>query len=190
MCFFKKNLTPSSFLLLFLLLFVFSGAKSFKLKSWNASYSEEIGTGRRQPRPFCNASFSHRQTSPFPAASQQLAGTEQPVHKEKKQTNALFFICSSSPSSCHPFLSLLQVECADGELSDAEKVYAECGQRRPLPWEECILPQRVKRCVKIGEGTFGEVFAVPNASGETVALKVCMATCSRPVMPSDLWFFI
>lgn len=69
---------------------------------------------------------------------------------------------------------LFQVECADGELSDAEKVYAECGQRCPLPWEECVLPQRMKRCVKIGEGTFGEVFAVPGASGETVALKVCM----------------
>lgn len=67
---------------------------------------------------------------------------------------------------------LFQVECADGDLSDAEKVYAECGQQCPLPWEKCILPQRMKQCVKIGEGTFGEVFSVINASGETVALKV------------------
>lgn len=58
------------------------------------------------------------------------------------------------------------------ELSDAEKVYAECGQQRPLPWEECILPHRSKGCVKIGEGTFGEVFSTTNAAGETVALKV------------------
>ncbi|TKS68159.1 Serine/threonine-protein kinase haspin [Collichthys lucidus] len=64
------------------------------------------------------------------------------------------------------------VEYEDADLSDAEKVYAECGQQRPLPWEECILPQRMKRCVKIGEGTFGEVFSTTNASGDTVALKI------------------
>ncbi|XP_011610907.2 uncharacterized protein haspin [Takifugu rubripes] len=64
------------------------------------------------------------------------------------------------------------VECAKGNLSDAEKVYAECGQRCALPWEECIHPQRMKECLKIGEGTFGEVFSVTSASGETVALKV------------------
>lgn len=95
-------------------------------------------------------------------------------------------------SKCVPFIYLnfflLQVECADGDLSDAEKVYAECGQRCPLPWEECILPQRMKQCVKIGEGTFGEVFTVTNASGETVALKVCMLTCSNSMIPSVLWF--
>lgn len=52
-------------------------------------------------------------------------------------------------------------------------MYAECNQQRPLPWEQCIVPERMKRCVKIGEGTFGEVFSTVNASGETVALKVC-----------------
>lgn len=88
------------------------------------------------------------------------------------------------------FLFLLQVECADGDLSDAEKVYAECGQRCPLPWEERILPQRMKECLKIGEGTFGEVFTVTNASGETVALKVYVLRCSNPKIPSVLWFLI
>lgn len=68
---------------------------------------------------------------------------------------------------------LLQVECEDADLSDAEKVYAECGQHHPLLWEECILPQRMKQCVKIGEGTFGEVFSITKSSGEAVALKVC-----------------
>lgn len=87
--------------------------------------------------------------------------------------------------SASHFLFLLQVECADDDLSDAEKVYAECGQRCPLPWEGCILPQHMKQCVKIGEGTFGEVFTVTNASGETVALKVCMLTCANPMMSSD-----
>lgn len=75
----------------------------------------------------------------------------------------------SSPTS----RLLLQVECEDAALSDAQKVYSECGQQRPLPWEECILPQRMKQCVKIGEGTFGEVFSTTNASGDAVALKVC-----------------
>ncbi|XP_061627146.1 uncharacterized protein haspin isoform X3 [Phyllopteryx taeniolatus] len=60
----------------------------------------------------------------------------------------------------------------DADLSDAEKVYAECGQRGPLPWKECISPLQMKRCTKIGEGTFGEVFSTSNSSGETVALKV------------------
>lgn len=61
----------------------------------------------------------------------------------------------------------------DFDLTDAQKVYAECGQSGPLPWEECILPSRMKRCVKIGEGTFGEVFSTTNAAGDMVALKVC-----------------
>lgn len=73
-------------------------------------------------------------------------------------------------------LLLLQVVCDDADLSDAEKVYAECGQQQPLPWEECILPEYMKQCVKVGEGTFGEVFSITNASGETVALKVCVQT--------------
>ncbi|XP_018551377.1 LOW QUALITY PROTEIN: uncharacterized protein haspin [Lates calcarifer] len=73
------------------------------------------------------------------------------------------------------------VVCEDSDLSDAEKVYAECGQQRPLPWEECILPHRMKRCVKIGEGTFGEVFSTTNASGDTVALKIIPVEGSEKV---------
>ncbi|XP_041640124.1 uncharacterized protein haspin isoform X2 [Cheilinus undulatus] len=60
----------------------------------------------------------------------------------------------------------------DEDLSDAEKVYAECGQSHPLPWEECIPPKRMEKCVKIGEGTFGEVFSTTNAAGDTIALKI------------------
>ncbi|KAF7662569.1 hypothetical protein LDENG_00233220 [Lucifuga dentata] len=73
----------------------------------------------------------------------------------------------------------------DADLSDAEKVYAECGQQGPLPWEECILPQRMKQCVKIGEGTFGEVFSTTNASGDTVALKVIPVEGSEQVNGED-----
>uniref|UniRef100_A0A3P8Q508 Serine/threonine-protein kinase haspin n=1 Tax=Astatotilapia calliptera TaxID=8154 RepID=A0A3P8Q508_ASTCA len=70
-------------------------------------------------------------------------------------------------------------------LSDAEKVYAECGQQRPLPWEECILPQRMKQCLKIGEGTFGEVFSTNNESGDTVALKIIPVEGSEKVNGED-----
>ncbi|XP_063333316.2 serine/threonine-protein kinase haspin, partial [Pelmatolapia mariae] len=75
--------------------------------------------------------------------------------------------------------------CEDADLSDAEKVYAECGQQRPLPWEECILPQRMKQCLKIGEGTFGEVFSTNNKSGDTVALKIIPVEGSEKVNGED-----
>ncbi|XP_074486194.1 uncharacterized protein haspin isoform X2 [Sebastes fasciatus] len=79
-----------------------------------------------------------------------------------------------------------QVVCKeDADLSDEEKVCAECGQPRPLPWEECILPQRMKQCVKIGEGTFGEVFSTTNSSGDTVALKIIPVEGSEKVNGED-----
>ncbi|CAK6972198.1 uncharacterized protein haspin isoform X1 [Scomber scombrus] len=86
-------------------------------------------------------------------------------------------------SQLQSFNSLVAFENAD--LSDAEKVYAECGQQGPLSWEECILPERMKRCVKIGEGTFGEVFSTTNASGDTVALKIIPLEGSEKVNGED-----
>ncbi|XP_040891250.1 uncharacterized protein haspin [Toxotes jaculatrix] len=77
------------------------------------------------------------------------------------------------------------VVCEDADLSDAEKVYAECAQQHPLPWEECILPHRMKQCAKIGEGTFGEVFSTTNASGDTVALKIIPVEGSEKVNGED-----
>ncbi|XP_075948086.1 uncharacterized protein haspin [Anarhichas minor] len=77
------------------------------------------------------------------------------------------------------------VACEDADLSDVQKVCAECGQPRPLPWEECVLPQRMKRCAKIGEGTFGEVFSTTNASGAIVALKIIPVEGSEKVNGED-----
>ncbi|XP_031732206.1 uncharacterized protein haspin [Anarrhichthys ocellatus] len=77
------------------------------------------------------------------------------------------------------------VACEDVDLSDVEKVCAECGQPRPLPWEECVLPQRMKMCVKVGEGTFGEVFSTTNASGAIVALKIIPVEGSEKVNGED-----
>ncbi|XP_061840427.1 uncharacterized protein haspin [Nerophis lumbriciformis] len=74
---------------------------------------------------------------------------------------------------------------SDADLSDAEKVYAECGQPGPLSWTQCISPPRMKQCVKIGEGTFGEVFSTSNASGEVVALKVIPVEGSHKVNDED-----
>uniref|UniRef100_A0A672FK51 Serine/threonine-protein kinase haspin n=1 Tax=Salarias fasciatus TaxID=181472 RepID=A0A672FK51_SALFA len=90
--------------------------------------------------------------------------------KKKKKKKYIYIYINFLPTSLTSLLTseLFQVD----DLSDAEKVYAECGQQQPLSWEECIRPQSMKKCVKIGEGTFGEVFTTTNPSGETVALKV------------------
>ncbi|KAL4640364.1 serine/threonine-protein kinase haspin [Arapaima gigas] len=58
------------------------------------------------------------------------------------------------------------------DLTDAEKVYHECQQEGPITFEQCIPPDKMKLCKKIGEGTFGEVFSIVNDSMETVALKI------------------
>ncbi|XP_077380736.1 uncharacterized protein haspin isoform X2 [Festucalex cinctus] len=73
----------------------------------------------------------------------------------------------------------------DPDLSDAEKVYTECGQKAPLPWKECFSALQMRKCVKIGEGTFGEVFSTSNPSGETVALKVIPVEGSEKVNGED-----
>ncbi|XP_041839394.1 uncharacterized protein haspin [Melanotaenia boesemani] len=75
--------------------------------------------------------------------------------------------------------------CEEPDLSDAEKVYAECGQQHPLPWEECIPHHRMKQCAKIGEGTFGEVFSTTKAAGEMVALKVIPVEGTEKVNGED-----
>ncbi|XP_038146246.1 serine/threonine-protein kinase haspin [Cyprinodon tularosa] len=99
----------------------------------------------------------------------------------------------SSPG-CSPLLRCLKSQLGsphslavgeDFDLTDAQKVYAECGQSGPLPWEECILPSRMKRCVKIGEGTFGEVFSTTNAAGDMVALKIIPVEGSEKVNGED-----
>ncbi|KAF1395219.1 hypothetical protein PFLUV_G00009270 [Perca fluviatilis] len=104
-------------------------------------------------------------------------------------SQVLFATPSRTPLPKHLRSQLLSrnstIVCEDADLSDAEKVYAECGQQRPLPWEECILPRRMKRCVKIGEGTFGEVFSTTNASGDTVALKIIPVEGSEKVNGED-----
>ncbi|XP_015199436.2 uncharacterized protein haspin isoform X2 [Lepisosteus oculatus] len=58
------------------------------------------------------------------------------------------------------------------EITDEEKVYQECQQEGPITFQQCIPPDKMKLCKKIGEGTFGEVFSTTNSKKETVALKI------------------
>ncbi|KAL1282446.1 hypothetical protein QQF64_001249 [Cirrhinus molitorella] len=69
----------------------------------------------------------------------------------------------------------------DEDISDAEKVYQECQQSGPISFSDCIPPARMKHCIKIGEGTFGEVFSTINDSNETVALKIIPVEGSQQV---------
>ncbi|KAL6466348.1 hypothetical protein MHYP_G00241520 [Metynnis hypsauchen] len=69
----------------------------------------------------------------------------------------------------------------DDDISDAEKVYHECQQDGPVSFEDCIPPEQMKRCSKIGEGTFGEVFSKVNDSSQTVALKIIPVEGSQKV---------
>ncbi|XP_056408171.1 uncharacterized protein LOC130307916 isoform X4 [Hyla sarda] len=57
------------------------------------------------------------------------------------------------------------------ELTDAEKVFAECQQERPVPFHQCLTPGQLSRCQKVGEGVYGEVFRTLRG-GQHVALKV------------------
>ncbi|XP_066516326.1 uncharacterized protein haspin isoform X2 [Hoplias malabaricus] len=69
----------------------------------------------------------------------------------------------------------------DEDISDAEKVYHECQQDGPLTFDDCIPLEQMKRCAKIGEGTFGEVFSTISGSGQTVALKIIPVEGSQKV---------
>ncbi|XP_063054685.1 mucin-17 [Engraulis encrasicolus] len=86
-------------------------------------------------------------------------------------------ICSSPALALLPRLVLSpggnssSFACEE-EISDAEKVYQECEQEGPLSFAHCIPPARMKKCRKIGEGTFGEVFSSTDAQGEPLALKI------------------
>ncbi|XP_072024895.1 serine/threonine-protein kinase haspin-like [Amphiura filiformis] len=56
-------------------------------------------------------------------------------------------------------------------VTGREKVLQQCEQTNPIPFTECISPAMLNKCVKIGEGVYGEVFRTSNRR-QSVALKI------------------
>ncbi|XP_053107421.1 serine/threonine-protein kinase haspin-like [Hemicordylus capensis] len=79
---------------------------------------------------------------------------------------------SICPSSSMVLLSsMTSFSTPEVTLTDAEKVYRECQQEGPISFEECIPPDKMQKCQKVGEGVFGEVFRTEGERG-AVALKI------------------
>ncbi|KAG9476300.1 hypothetical protein GDO78_003064 [Eleutherodactylus coqui] len=68
-------------------------------------------------------------------------------------------------------LSPFQSSLSTHELTDAEKVFAECQQDKPIPFYQCLTRDQLSRCQKVGEGVYGEVFRTLRGR-QHVALKV------------------
>ncbi|XP_078408276.1 uncharacterized protein haspin [Cetorhinus maximus] len=66
-------------------------------------------------------------------------------------------------------------------LTDEERVYSECHQNGPISFKECIPLAKLKKCVKIGEGVFGEVFQTTNDDGKYVVFKIIPIEGEKPM---------
>ncbi|XP_069781214.1 uncharacterized protein haspin isoform X2 [Narcine bancroftii] len=80
------------------------------------------------------------------------------------KTNSLFFTCSLEKLSTALFQSVI--------LTDEEKVYNECHQNGPISFKECMPIAKHRKCQKIGEGVFGEVFQTTNYDGNDMVFKI------------------
>ncbi|XP_059127130.1 serine/threonine-protein kinase haspin isoform X1 [Peromyscus eremicus] len=91
-------------------------------------------------------------------------------------TSLIMNRASGTVSSCHSssmyLLSPLEaLEITDKKPSYADKVYGECNQEGPIPFNDCLSTEKLEHCEKIGEGVFGEVFQT--ITDQTpVALKI------------------
>ncbi|XP_077992458.1 serine/threonine-protein kinase haspin homolog [Glandiceps talaboti] len=61
-----------------------------------------------------------------------------------------------------------------------DKVLLQCGQTQPISFAKCIPNSIMKKCCKIGEGTFGEVFRT-QYNKQSVALKIIPIEGDFPV---------
>ncbi|XP_004716215.1 serine/threonine-protein kinase haspin [Echinops telfairi] len=74
-------------------------------------------------------------------------------------------------SSMHLLSPVKTPRVVHKKASDAEKVYGECNQEGPIPFNRCLSREKLEHCEKIGEGVFGEVFQTI-ANDTPVALKI------------------
>lgn len=80
-------------------------------------------------------------------------------------------VYSGHSSSMYLLSPLKTLQVTDKKSSYAEKVYGECNQEGPIPFNDCLSTEKLEHCEKIGEGVFGEVFQIITDQ-TTVALKV------------------
>ncbi|XP_035416978.1 serine/threonine-protein kinase haspin [Cygnus atratus] len=118
--------------------------KKKKVTADECSYNSILCT------PFVNSEVTGHQETPTSSMTQYCA------------LSASSMVLLAPRNSC----SVLEVM-----LTDAEKVFGECHQERPITFEECIPLDKMKDCKKIGEGVFGEVFQIDSKRGP-VALKI------------------
>nr|XP_023654937.1 serine/threonine-protein kinase haspin isoform X1 [Paramormyrops kingsleyae] len=128
----------------------------------------------------------HKKKKAFLTPKRQLLSHNQSSESELLDVSSDFLTAGCSPHSTLVMSRLLKSpEGPHLDITDAEKVYQECQQEGPITFEECITPQRMKRCKKIGEGTFGEVFSTIGDSMETVALKIIPIEGNQKVNGED-----
>ncbi|XP_048851777.1 uncharacterized protein haspin [Brienomyrus brachyistius] len=128
----------------------------------------------------------HKKKRAFLTPKRRLLSHNQSSDSELLDVSRDILTAGCSPHSS-PAMSRL-LKSAEGthlDITDAEKVYQECQQEGPVTFEECISPQKMKRCKKIGEGTFGEVFSTIGDSMETVALKIIPIEGNQKVNGED-----
>ncbi|XP_063806469.1 serine/threonine-protein kinase haspin isoform X2 [Pseudophryne corroboree] len=80
-------------------------------------------------------------------------------------------ISVTSRNSSLLLLSPFQTSLLSEELTDAEKVLAECHQDDPVTFHQCLGQDQLRQCQKVGEGVYGEVFRTLRGEHH-VALKV------------------
>ncbi|BFY97894.1 hypothetical protein BsWGS_00934 [Bradybaena similaris] len=95
-------------------------------------------------------------------------GLMQEQHDSSKSNVTLYELVSSMSFSEKLSNSSL---CKHVTVSASQRVLTLCGQTEPVIFSECIPPKMMSRCVKIGEGVYGEVFR-SWSHGEAVALKI------------------
>ncbi|PIK37306.1 putative serine/threonine-protein kinase haspin [Apostichopus japonicus] len=57
-------------------------------------------------------------------------------------------------------------------ITARSKVLGHCQQTEPLPFSEILSEREMSKCVKVGEGAYGEVFLTTNEKRESIALKI------------------